>query len=212
MGRVMPSWLRHQLTCVLRFGGCSGTQCIPKSGPTQERAVNRPSSGPSRWRGLSGLPSLVNGEQSGRKGVVNIIGSTRRRLSGPGCRLAIGGLPGAGSMTSTTSGTLKRQGRLGSRPPNELVSKLASAGLELNSSRPTGAVVGGEEEPSREELERMASELDLLLLHAKLAKTVGYNYEFRLGIAKVLDRSRWREDLIGLLWAWSRGTRAWRRR
>ena len=104
-------------------------------------------------------------------------------------------------MTSTTSGTLKRRGRLGSRTPNELVSKLASAGLELNSSRPTGAVVGGEEEPSREELERMASELDLLLLHAKLAKTVGENYEFRLGIAKVLDRSRWREDLIGLLWA-----------
>ena len=53
----------------------------------------------------------------------------------------------------------------------------------------------------------MASELDLLLLHAKLANTVGENYEFRVGIAKVLDRSRWREELIGLLWAWSRHAR-----
>ena len=38
--------------------------------------------------------------------------------------------------------------RIGSRPPSEFVSKLASAGPELNSARPLGAVVGGEEEPS----------------------------------------------------------------
>ena len=90
-GRMMPRLLRHQLTCVLMFGGCSGPQCIPGSGPTQKRAVNRAAGGPSRWRGPSGLHALVDGEQSGTKNAVNIIGSTRRRLSGPRCRLAIGG-------------------------------------------------------------------------------------------------------------------------
>ena len=53
----------------------------------------------------------------------------------------------------------------------------------------------------------MAHELELVLLRAQLENTVEENYDFRVGIANLLDRSRSREELIGLLWAWSRHVR-----
>ena len=53
----------------------------------------------------------------------------------------------------------------------------------------------------------MAHELELVLLRAQLENTVEENYDFRVGIVNLLDRSRWREELIGLLWAWSRHAR-----
>ena len=53
----------------------------------------------------------------------------------------------------------------------------------------------------------MAYELDLVLLRGKLENTVEENYNFRVGISHLFDRSRWREELVGLLWAWSRHVR-----
>ena len=53
----------------------------------------------------------------------------------------------------------------------------------------------------------MAHELELVLLRAQFENTVEENNDFRVGIANLLDRSRWREELIGLLWAWSRHAR-----
>ena len=53
----------------------------------------------------------------------------------------------------------------------------------------------------------MAHELELVLLRAQLENTVKEHYDFKVGIANLLDRSRSREELIGLLWAWSRHVR-----
>ena len=53
----------------------------------------------------------------------------------------------------------------------------------------------------------MAHELELVLLRAHLENTVEENYDFRVGIANLLDRSRWREELISILWAWSKHVR-----
>ena len=53
----------------------------------------------------------------------------------------------------------------------------------------------------------MAHELDLVLLRGRLGNAVQKDYDFRVGIAHLLDCSRWREELIGFLWAWSRHVR-----